>query len=88
MTKTNIEFYRCGHKVHSPIYFRGNNRKCYLAQTDCPECALQAVIKYSRSLTARSPITKKPYSLGELALRFIQITKRARISMRLRAEAC
>jgi hypothetical protein len=81
-----MEQYRCGHQVRDPIYFRGNNRKCYLAQTDCPECALQAVIKYSRSLSARSPVTNTPYSLGELALRFIRLTKRAQISMRLRAQ--
>ena len=81
-----MEQYRCGHQVRSPIYLRGSNRKRYLARTDCPECALQAVIKYSRSLTAHTPVTKVPYSLGELALRFIWLTKRVQISMRLRAQ--
>jgi len=77
--------FRCGHDVTQPIYLRGENRKRWLETTDCASCALEKAIHYSRSLSVISPVTGQPYSLGDIALRFIKHVKREQLAVRLQA---
>lgn len=80
MTKMthNDEFYACGclcPETHLRNFGRGAARRRRIAEQIhnqmCPWCALENARLSLRKLTATSPITGQPYSLGLLTCRLI-----------------